>query len=190
MKKIDCLGMACPMPVINTKKYFDSIEEGVAEVLVDNEVAKNNICKYAEGCGYNFDASEKEGNYIIKIEKNGENKIEKKEPDFVIVVGTDKFGQGNDDLGTILMKGYLYTLSESDIIPKELIFLNGGVKLTVKGSEVLESLQNLEKRGVKILSCGTCLDFYGIKDDLAIGEISNMYTIVESMNTSNKVIKL
>ena len=180
MKKIDCLGMACPMPVINTKKYFDSIEEGVAEVLVDNEVAKNNICKYAEGCGYNFDASEKEGNYIIKIEKNGENKIEKKEDDFVIVVGTDKLGQGNDDLGTILMKGYLYTLSESDIIPKELIFLNGGVKLTVKGSEVLESL----------LSCGTCLDFYGIKDDLAIGEISNMYTIVESMNTSNKVIKL
>ncbi len=88
------------------------------------------------------------------------------------------------------MKGYLYTLSESDIIPKELIFLNGGVKLTVKGSEVLESLQNLEKRGVKILSCGTCLDFYGIKDNLAIGEISNMYTIVESMNTSNKVIKL
>lgn len=190
MKKIDCLGMACPMPVINTKKYFDSIEEGVAEVLVDNEVAKNNICKYAEGCGYNFDASEKEGNYIIKIEKNGENKIEKNEGDFVIVVGTDKLGQGNDDLGTILMKGYLYTLSESDIIPKELIFLNGGVKLTVKGSEVLESLQNLEKRGVKILSCGTCLDFYGIKDDLAIGEISNMYTIVESMNTSNKVIKL
>ena len=157
MKKIDCLGMACPMPVINTKKYFDSIEERVAEVLVDNEVAKNNICKYAEGCGYNFDASEKEGNYIIKIEKNGENKIEKKEDDFVIVLGTDKLGQGNDDLGTILMKGYLYTLSES---------------------------------GVKILSCGTCLDFYGIKDDLAIGEISNMYTIVESMNTSNKVIKL
>ena len=182
MKKIDCLGMACPMPVINTKKYFDSIEEGVAEVLVDNEVAKNNICKYADGCGYNFDASEKEGNYIIKIEKNDENKIEKNEDEFVIV--------GNDDLGTILMKGYLYTLSESDIIPKELIFLNGGVKLTVKGSEVLESLQNLEKRGVKILSCGTCLDFYGIKDDLAIGEISNMYTIVESMNTSNKVIKL
>ena len=173
MKKIDCLGMACPMPVINTKKYFDSIEEGIAEVLVDNEVAKNNICKYADGCGYNFDASEKDGNYIIKIEKNGENKIEKKEDDFVIVVGTDKLGQGNDDLGTILMKGYLYTLSESDIIPKELIFLNGGVKLTVK-----------------ILSCGTCLDFYGIKDDLAIGEISNMYTIVESMNTSNKVIKL
>ena len=69
MKKIDCLGMACPMPVINTKKYFDSIEEGIAEVLVDNEVAKNNICKYAEGFGYNFDASEKEGNYIIKIEK-------------------------------------------------------------------------------------------------------------------------
>jgi selenium metabolism protein YedF len=106
------------------------------------------------------------------------------------VVSTDKLGEGNDDLGTILMKGYLYTLSENDIIPKELIFLNGGVKLTVKESEVLESLKTLEKRGVKILSCGTCLDFYGIKEELAIGEISNMYTIVESMNTSSKVIKL
>ena len=190
MKKIECVGMACPMPVINTKKYFDSIEEGIAEVIVDNEVAKNNICKYAEGCGYTFNAIEKDGNYIINIEKNGQNKVAKNEDDFVIVVSTDKLGQGNDDLGTILMKGYLYTLSENDVIPKELIFLNGGVKLTVKGSEVLESLETLEKRGVKILSCGTCLDFYGIKEDLAIGEISNMYTIVESMNTSNKVIKL
>lgn len=190
MKKIDCIGMACPMPVINTKKFFDSIEEGVAEVLVDNEVAKNNICKYADGCGYTFEALEEEENFIIKVEKKGENKIEKNSDEFVIVVGTDKLGQGNDELGTILMKGYLYTLSENDVIPKELIFLNGGVKLTVEGSEVLESLKTLEKRGVKILSCGTCLDFYGIKDDLAIGEISNMYTIVESMNTSNKVIKL
>lgn len=190
MRKIDCIGMACPMPVINTKKFFDSIEEGVAEILVDNEVAKNNICKYADGCGYTFEAYEEKGNFIIKVEKKGENKITKNSDEFVIVVGTDKLGQGNDDLGTILMKGYLYTLSENDVIPKELIFLNGGVKLTVEGSEVLESLKNLEKRGVKILSCGTCLDFYGIKEDLAIGEISNMYTIVESMNTSNKVIKL
>lgn len=190
MKKIDCLGMACPMPVINTKKYFDSIEEGDAEVLVDNEVAKNNICKYAEGLGYSFSSSEKDGNYIIKIEKSKENKIEKDKDDFIIVIGTNKLGQGDDNLGTILMKGYLYTLSESDILPKEIIFLNGGVKLTVDSSEVLESLKNLEKRGVKILSCGTCLDFYGVKNNLAIGEISNMYTIVESMNSSNKVIKL
>ncbi|MGG5462927.1 sulfurtransferase-like selenium metabolism protein YedF [Clostridium sp. B9] len=190
MKRIECMGMACPMPVINTKKYFDSIEEGCAEVIVDNEVAKNNIYKYASGCGYSVEAREENGNYIINIEKKGEIKEEKKEDDFVIVVSSDKLGEGNDDLGKILMKGYLYTLSENDNIPKELIFLNGGVKLTVKNSEVLESLQKLYDRGVNILSCGTCLDFYGIKEELAIGEISNMYTIVESMNTYNKVIKL
>lgn len=190
MKKINCVGMACPMPVINTKKHFDLIDEGAAEVIVDNEVAKNNVCKYAEGCGYSFEASKEDNNFIIKIEKSGQNEKENSEEDFVIVVGTDKLGQGNDDLGTILMKGYLYTLSESDILPKELIFLNGGVKLTVNKSEVLESLKNLEKSGVKIMSCGTCLDFYGLKEDLAIGEISNMYSIVESMNRSKKVIKL
>lgn len=190
MKKINCIGMACPMPVITTKKYFDSIEKGIAEVLVDNEVAKNNICKYAEGCGYDFESSKKEGNFVIKIEKTFEKEVKEEENDFVILLGTDKLGEGNDDLGKILMKGYLYTLSESDVIPKELIFLNGGVKLTVKNSEVLESLKTLEKRGVKIMSCGTCLDFYGLKEELAIGEISNMYAIVESMNKASKVIKL
>ncbi|WP_300350607.1 sulfurtransferase-like selenium metabolism protein YedF [Clostridium sp.] len=190
MKRINCVGMACPMPVINTKKYFDSIDSGIAEVIVDNEVAKNNIFKYATGCGYIAKVREEDKNYIINIEKKENIKEEKNEEDFVIVVTSDKFGEGNDELGTLLMKGYIYTLSENDNIPKELIFLNGGVKLTVKNSAVLESLQNLEKRGVKILSCGTCLDFYGIKEELAIGEISNMYTIVESMNNAKKVIKL
>lgn len=190
MKRINCIGMACPMPVINTKKYFDSIEVGNAEIIVDNEVAKNNIYKYATGCGYITEVNEEDGNYIIKIEKKVQIKEEKNEEDFVIVVSSDKLGEGNDDLGTILMKGYMYALSENDNIPKQLIFLNGGVKLTINNSAVLESLKNLEKRGVKILSCGTCLDFYDIKEELAIGDISNMYTIVEAMNTAKKVIKL
>lgn len=110
--------------------------------------------------------------------------------DSVVLVTSKGFGSGDDDLGDILMKGYFYTLSEGDTFPKAVIFLNGGVHLTVEGSPILKDLKNLETKGVEILSCGTCLDFYGFSSNLAVGGISNMYTIVEHMNAAKKVVRL
>ncbi|MBU5592948.1 sulfurtransferase-like selenium metabolism protein YedF [Clostridium sp. MSJ-4] len=188
---IDCKGLKCPQPVINTKKYFDSIDEGQAVIIVDNEVAKNNISKFAESNGYKFEVKEEEGLYNIAIEKEHcDCEVMSFEKKFVIVVSTDKLGEGDDTLGYNLMKSYMYALSESDDMPSDIIFLNGGVKLTTEGSAVIESLNALKDKGVNIMSCGTCLDFYNIKDKLLIGDISNMYTIVELMNKADNTIKL
>ncbi|WP_050607075.1 sulfurtransferase-like selenium metabolism protein YedF [Clostridium niameyense] len=190
---IDCKGLKCPQPVINTKKYFDSIEEGQAIVIVDNEVAKNNICKFSENNGYNVKSEEKDSLHYIEITKEACSccqDINLDEKKLVMVISKNTLGSGDDKLGSALMKSYLYALSESDKIPSDLLFLNGGVKLTVEGSDCLETIQTLKNKGVNILSCGTCLDFYGIKDKLKVGEITNMYTIVEKMTSGNNTIFL
>lgn len=193
---INCKGMNCPLPVVNTKKYFDTIESGASTTIVDNEVAKNNIVKFAENSGFKYEIEEKDGLYHITITKGQIQEEEKavvnenlSNEKFTIVIGSDKLGNGDDDLGIALMKSYLFALSEADKIPSNLVFLNSGVKLVVEGSLVLESLEKLQERGVKIESCGLCLDFYKIKDTLKIGEITNMYAIIELMNSS-RTIKL
>ncbi len=190
---IDCKGLACPMPVVKAKKYFDSIESGEATIIVDNLVAKDNIVKLAKGSGNESIVEEKEGLYFIKITKekcevvNEETKDIKK---FTLLVSTDKLGMGDDKLGDMLMKSYIFALSEADTVPTDLLFINGGVNLTIDTSSVLDSLKKLIERGANILVCGSCLDFYNIKDKLSIGEITNMYTIVELMNSADKTIKL
>jgi selenium metabolism protein YedF len=192
MNTIDCKGLECPQPVINVKKYFDTIKEGSAEVILDNEVAKNNVSKLAQSCGFKYETHEKDGIYSINITKNADtvklNDEISSNP--VIVVSTDKLGVGDDKLGAILMKSYLYALSESDTLPTDILFLNGGVKLTTSDSTCIETIKSIKAKGVNIMSCGTCLDFYHLKEKLAVGEITNMYTIVEKMNTSNNCIKL
>lgn len=192
MNIIDCKGLKCPQPVINTKKYFDSIEDGEAVVIVDNEVSKNNVVKFATSNGYKNSVKEENSLYHITINKEaceacGEMNFEEK---LSILIGSNKFGEGDDTLGETLMKSYLFALSESDKLPTHIMLVNGGVKLGVESSDVLESLFKLKERGVEILSCGTCLDFYGLKEKLAIGEITNMYTIVEIMNKSTNTINL
>lgn len=192
MNILDCKGLKCPQPVINTKKHFDTIVTGEAEVIVDNEVAKNNISKFCQSNNFKFEIVEKEGLYHIKINKeNSEDRVmDLKEDTLVILVSSDKLGSGDDTLGATLMKSYLYALSESDKLPKDLLFINSGVKLVVENSEVLDSIRKLKERGVNIASCGVCLDFYMIKEKIAIGEITNMYTIIEKMNTASNTIKL
>ena len=189
---IDCRGLKCPVPVINTKKYFDKIAEGEAIVIVDNEVAKNNIVKLSESSGFQSEVTQANGIYSIKVIKNACEctPVSFKNEKLTIVVSSDKLGVGDDKLGIALMKSYMFALAESDIVPENMLFLNGGVKLTVLGSDVLESLNKLISRGVNISSCGTCLDFYDLKSKLAIGDITNMYTIIEKMNSADKTIKL
>ncbi|MGV8982482.1 sulfurtransferase-like selenium metabolism protein YedF [Clostridium sp.] len=190
---IDCKGLQCPIPVVNTKKYFDSIKNGESTVIVDNLVAKNNIVKLAEGSGYKSVVEEKEELYYIKITKENYEVVSatvKENKKFTLVVSTDKLGEGDDKLGSILMKSYVFALSEADLIPNDILFINSGVKLTTDESPVLESLKKLVERGANILVCGVCLDFYNIKDKLSVGEISNMYTIVQLMNNADNTIKL
>lgn len=190
---IDCKGLQCPIPVVQTKKYFDSIESGESTIIVDNLVAKNNIVKLASGSGYKSVVEEKEKLYFIKITKEKCEVIDietKEKKKLTLVLSSDKLGVGDDKLGDILMKSYIFALSEADTIPDDILFINGGVKLTTNSSQVVGSLKKLIERGANILVCGVCLDFYNLKDELSVGEISNMYTIVQLMNNADNTIKL
>lgn len=192
MKILDCRGMACPKPVIMTKKELEAMQTGELEVIVDNEAARENVSKFAASQGFGFNVTEDENVFHVVISKEGN--CECSIMDFsekpVIVVGTDTLGNGDDKLGTALMKSYMFALTESEVKPDTMLFLNGGVKLTTEGSQVIESLKILMDSGTEIMSCGTCLDFYGLKDKLAIGTVTNMYTIVEKMNKASNTIKL
>lgn len=194
MEKIDCRGLVCPMPVIKTKKYFDSKDVKEALVIVDNEVAKNNILRLAKGLKLNNKFTEENGIYNISLSR-GEisESLEVSEEigkELSILVSSNKLGDGDERLGETLMKVYINTLAESEVLPKNIMFINSGVLLACEGSDVIDSLNSMISKGVEIFSCGVCLDFYNLKEKLRAGEIGNMYQIIDIMNSSDNTIKL
>ncbi|MDI6786177.1 MAG: sulfurtransferase-like selenium metabolism protein YedF [bacterium] len=192
-KEIDVRGLSCPLPVIKTKKALDEIKKGVITVIVDNIPAKENVTRLAEKEGATVEVEEKDGDFYLLIAKGDVCKISEETNearDIVLLIDTDLFGKGEIELGNVLMRTFLHTLTEVERRPKKIIFVNNGVKLSTEGSDVLESLKKLENLGIKILSCGTCLDYYGLKDKLKVGIITNMYDIVSSLTNAEKVIKI
>jgi selenium metabolism protein YedF len=191
MNEIDARGLACPQPVIMTKKALEEIEEGEVVAIVDNITARENVSRLAKNFNYEYEISEDQGCHYIKIRKTAASeKAQEKEDSIVIVITTDKLGQGAEELGRVLMKSYTYALTETNPLPKAVLFLNSGVKLTSEGSEVLENIRKLEGAGVEIVSCGTCLDYYQLKEKLQAGIVGNMYSIIEKMNQAGKVINI
>jgi selenium metabolism protein YedF len=193
-KQVDARGLACPQPVVITKKALEEIEKGKVVVIVDSEVARDNLVKLAKSLDCSVNVEESNGDYhinILKGEAVGLSKmVQETNGDFIILVTSQYMGKGSDELGGILMKGFFYALSESYNLPQAVIFMNSGVKLAVEGTEVIESLSVLESKGVEILSCGTCLDYFNLKDKLVKGGVTNMYTIVERLNEAKKVITI
>lgn len=200
MVNIDARGENCPKPVIMTKKALEGIKEGEGIVtIVDNEMAKENVSKLLNSMGIEYRVEKKDGDYYISagsVEVESQ-KAESKKDDYrevskntVIMFDKDKMGHGNDELGSVLIKGFIYTLTELEELPSALLFVNAGIKLTTTGSSVVEDIKQLEERGVEILSCGTCLDYYGLQDGLEVGGITNMYTIVEKLMGASNTIKL
>ena len=199
MNIIDCKGLTCPMPVIKTKKYFDLEDSKETLVIVDNEVAKNNILRLAKGLKLNSSFEEENGLYTIQLSKGEFTKINQEvyQEEIVnktvaptILVSSNLLGNGDDRLGETLMKVYINTLAEAEVLQESLMFINGGVKLTCSGSDVLDSLNSMREKGGNIISCGACLDFYNLKEELKVGEIGNMYQIIDLMNKSGNTIKL
>ncbi|HKL10408.1 MAG TPA: sulfurtransferase-like selenium metabolism protein YedF [Clostridia bacterium] len=195
MKKVDARGMDCPKPVIETKKIMD---EGAPEiiVIVDNDTASKNVSLLANKRGYDFSEEKKEDGIYLKLKGIGEsteNKPDSSENEtgeWVLLMASEHMGEGSDELGKILIKGYFYALTEAKPLPKAVLFLNGGIRLALKGSAVLKELSHLQEKGVEMLVCGTCLDYFGEKDNLELGTVSNMYDIVEKMNEYNKVVRV
>ncbi|TYP57426.1 sulfurtransferase-like selenium metabolism protein YedF [Thermosediminibacter litoriperuensis] len=191
--EVDCRGKKCPEPVIMTKKALDSIDRGRVVAVVDNEAARENIIKFARNQGYGYLVESKGGYYYISIDKEpvaaGEavkdgscDAVPAGGSPYVLLVTGDTLGRGAEELGKLLMKNYFYSLKEAPRLPECVLFLNRGVYLTIQGSEVLDTLRELESSGMEVLSCGTCLDYYGLKEKLAVGSITNMYTIAEKIS--------
>lgn len=197
--KIDARGLACPKPVINTKKELDKIEEGIVVTTVDNETAKENVLKLAKSLNCEASIVDEKENFIsIEIIK-GQNILDKQDivdkeecklEDTCIFISSDKMGLGNDELGKVLIKGFIYTLTESKPYPKYVLLVNGGVTLSAENKETIENLKILENEGVEVLSCGTCLDYYNLKDKLQVGSVTNMYTIVETLKNASNTISI
>lgn len=193
---LDARGLACPQPVIITKKALDNVVDGVITTVVDNKVAKENVVKYAVANNCGVSVEEQAGQYHIRITKGipaispqvGLETLQQRE--LVFLITTDSLGHGSEELGKTLMNSFLYTLTESDQLPKTILFINGGVKLAAEDSPVLNHLISLSKKGVHILACGACLDYYNIKERLAVGEVTNMYTILNEVSGSAKVVTL
>jgi len=196
---VDARGLACPQPVINAKKALEGRSEVV--VIVDNDTARENIIRMAGnmGCGIKVDVKS-DGTYIT-LEKGESRKTTTHEDEnacgeapamgmIVLAVSQDSMGRGNDELGKVLIKSFFHTLAETPPIPDRIIFFNSGVKLAVNGSDVLDDLKMLEKKGARILACGTCLNFYNIKDNLAVGSVSNMYDIKEMLFSAGRLVTL
>jgi selenium metabolism protein YedF len=190
MANIDARGLQCPQPVILAKKALEEITSGEVITIVDNITARENLARFAANLNYGYEVEEKDGCFFVKIKKAGEGTEKEANNDFVIVITSDKLGVGTEELGRLLMKTYTYTLNETKPYPKAVIFMNSGVKLVVEGAETLENIQKLQEKGIEIISCGTCLDFYNIKNQLKAGIVGNMYTIVEYMHKAAKVINI
>lgn len=196
--EVDARGQLCPKPVIMTKKELDKLSNGIVTTIVDNEVAKDNVSKLAISYGYSFIIDKgKDNEYYIHITKGGIGEepdsnvcIPDTFKDLTIAIGSDKMGDGGEELGKILIKSFIYTVKETTPWPATMVFFNSGVYLTCEGSEVLEDLKALANEGVEIISCGTCLDYYNIKDKLQVGEIGNMYSIYEKMRNANNTINI
>lgn len=193
--EIDAVGLACPKPVINTKKELDKIDNGIVVVTVDNDIAKQNILKLSNSLNCESKIIKEEKDLICIEIKKGENVIieeqnQDKLEDKCIFISSDKIGNGNDELGAVLMKGFIYTLTESKPYPKSILLVNSGVKLSTENYDTVENLKILEAAGVEILSCGTCLDYYGLKESLKLGSVTNMYTIVDIMKNSLQTISI
>lgn len=200
MVKVDARGDACPLPVVKAKKAIAELNgTGEVEILVDNEIAVQNLTKMAQQKGLVYSAEKlAEWEYSVRFTvgeavPEREEKAEACAPDTrtdtVVVIASDQMGEGAEELGKTLLKAFVFSLTQQDKLPKTILFYNGGAYLTCEGSPMLEDLKALEAEGVEILTCGTCLNFYGLTEKLAVGGVTNMYVIAEKMLGAGNVVK-
>ncbi len=195
-KVVDARGLPCPQPVLLTRNALK--ESDTVTTIVDSDTARHNVTRMAERAGYTVRAEEREAGIYLHIARGETSPTVSPAPasspsggPLVLVIPSEFMGRGeHEELGHILIRGFLHTLNEVSPLPDVIIFFNSGVKLVVEESPVLEDLRTLVDQGVQILTCGTCLGYYGLKEKVAVGEVSNMYTIAETMMQAGKVVSL
>ena len=209
MIKVNAIGDACPIPVVKTKNAIRELQGGgTVETLVDNEIAVQNLTKMANQKGYDVH-SEKVADNEFKVTmtvnaeaaqiaaNNAVSTIEEEscpitplnKKNTVVVIRSNQMGNGEEELGKTLLKGFIYTLSQQDTLPSTILFYNSGAYITCEDSASIEDLKSLEAQGVEILTCGTCLDFYGLLEAKQAGQTTNMLDVVTSLALADKVIR-
>lgn len=198
--KVNAIGDNCPIPVVKAKKAIDALEDAaIVEISVDNEIAVQNVTKMVNQKNLESTCEKVgENHYVIKVQCGEvvESEATKevfsaiaKEEKMVVVLSSDKMGEGDEELGKVLIKGFIYAITQLDKYPKSVLLYNSGVKLASEGSDSIEDLKVLEDHGVEILSCGTCLNFYNLQDKLQVGKVTNMYSIVEELSEATNIIR-
>ena len=205
-KIIDCKGLNCPLPVVNAKKASEELSSGdMLTVLVDNEIAVQNLLRFASGKGFGASSEKKaDKEFAVTIQitaaqaapaeaEEVEEEIicalDARKKGMLVVLSANVMGTGEEKLGKSLMKAFVFALTKQDQLPETILCYNTGAYLTCEGADTLEDLKCMEAEGVTILTCGTCLDFYGIKDKLAVGSVTNMYDIVERMEKARTIVR-
>lgn len=189
-KTVDARNMPCPEPVLKTKKALEGITEGKLTVLVNSTEACQNVQYFAQSQGCSVTTTEKDCVFTIEINKENKDQEKDKSGDDVLLIASDQLGTGDKSLGQLLTTAFINTLPEAKARPARIIFINRGVMLTAEGSGVIDTLERLAKEGVQIFSCGTCLNHYQLKDKLKVGQVTNMYDIVDSLLTANRVVRI
>ncbi len=198
--KIDCRGLACPAPVLKTKELIEQEKPENLIVIVDNEAARQNVTRFMEYQGFNVSASEEGTDFHVTghagegaepaVEPEKTIESEELKQKIMVMVGSDRMGHGDDALGLKLMVSFLKTVKEMGDELWRLVFVNNGVKMTTSDSEVLPVLEELEKSGVYILVCGTCLTHFNLLEKKMVGETTNMLDIVTAMQLADKVVNI
>lgn len=193
MNNLDVRGMACPLPVVSVKRALESAQ-GALRVLLDDGAPRENVKRFAVGRGYQVQEEQLEDGFAFTITGAVASRAQaapvERAGATVMLIGTDRMGEGAEDLGRLLMKNFIMTLLDMQELPDRIFFVNSGVLLAAQGSEVVEVLVELGNRGVEVLSCGICLDYYKKKELLAAGGVTNMFTIAESLLQARSVVQL
>ena len=190
---IDARGLQCPMPVIQAKQAMEEVSN--IEIYVDNVIAVQNLTKLAQQKQYTIHSEQKdEHTYVVELSKDeieiqDVNEAKHHLTNKVVVISSNGMGQGDEALGNMLMKGFIYALTQLEQLPSSVLFYNSGVLLTTHDSEMIKDLQILVDQGVEVLSCGLCLQHYQLQDQLLVGEVTNMYTILEKQMQAEGVIR-
>jgi len=187
-KVLDARGLECPMPVVKAKKALAEMERGTLVVLTDDQACRDNLKRAAEKWGHKTEVEAEGEVFRVVIEKAAPSAAQEVARKTVALLASDIVGRGDEALGRILMKSFLFALTEGDNAPSAVIMMNKGALLAAEGSDVLDSLNALSEAGCEVLVCGTCADYFKIKDKIAVGRISNMYEIVETLTDAEKVL--
>lgn len=209
MRTLDMRTKPCPIPVIQARKAFDEGADSII-VLVDNIIAVQNLQKMAKGLGYEFAEERRDDfDFAVTIRSNGEAGVAAQKAAIspkkaatgnspspadsagaTVLITCDQMGRGSEELGKILIKGFIFALTQLPVLPEAVLLLNSGVRLAVDDANTVDDLKALEQGGVAVRACGTCLNYYNLLDKLAVGEVADMMQITERLTSSAKAVVL